>query len=127
MRVVITGSRHWTNRKQIEERLRQLKDECPYVELAHGQSRGGGADAMADDIAHDLGIDVWPYPVIPERDGKHKGAPLRRNARMLRDFNGDKVIAFRAAGKSNGTDDCISKAEIMGYEVEVVKEDKEND
>lgn len=122
MRVVITGSRHWQNYDQIYDRLVKLKEEIPYVEIAHGESKGGGADLFADQIADELDIIVWPYPVIAAIDGYHRGAPLNRNGRMLRDFNGDKLIAFRAAGKSNGTDDCIKKAQKLGYEVEIIEE-----
>jgi hypothetical protein len=109
LRVVVTGSRHWTDPEPIYRELAAL-DGFHKVVIAHGNSRGGGADTLADRAAADLGYERWPYPVDPEKDGRHRGAPLNRNGRMLDNFRPDLVLAFRAPGKSNGTDDCVRKA-----------------
>ena len=121
-RVVITGSRHWTNYRQIKDHLQGLLAEHPDLEIAHGHSRGGGADSMAEMAAFELGIPSWPYPVRKDLDGNHRGAPLNRNKRMVRDFNPDAGVAYRAEGKSNGTDHCVECMENQGVPVEIVKE-----
>src|SRR4051812_32460507 len=55
VKVLICGSRHWTDRLTIEKRLRML-----WMSLAHGETllviTGGarGADTIADDVAREL-------------------------------------------------------------------------
>lgn len=123
LRVLVTGSRHWTDPEPIYRELAGLREAVPpgtRIVVAHGSSRGGGADTLADKAAHELGYERWPYPVDPEKDGRHRGAPLNRNTRMLDSFRPDLVLAFRAPGKSNGTDDCVSKARKRGVPVTIV-------
>ncbi len=131
IRVVVTGSRSWTNVGLLEAYLDALLEEHGRMELAHGQSKGGGADAYAADWAYNNRdrVDEWPYPVQSGPtgiDGNHRGAPLNRNTRMLRAFQPDLVVGFRSDGKSNGTDDCLDKARKMNYDVEVVYESEES-
>lgn len=121
-RVVVTGSRHWTNYSQIKDVLADLLAEHPDLEIAHGKSPGGGVDAMADLAAFELGIPVWPYPKKKELDGSHRGAFFNRNKRMVRDFNPDEGRAFRSAGKSNGTDHCIECMEKQDVPYEIIEE-----
>lgn len=121
MRVVITGSRHFANKQQIIDWLRAEFEKNPHLEIAHGNSRGGGVDAFVRDACGDLGIPQWPFPVRPI-DGRHRGAPLNRNERMVRSFMPDRVVAFRAPGKSNGTDHTISFAQRMGIPTETIEE-----
>lgn len=121
MRVVFTGSRSWVDGDQVFDVLQDLlRDYGQGLVIAHGQSSGGGADLLVAQYAKQLGIDQKPYPVDRELDGNHRGAPLNRNTRMLDDFRPDLVIAFRAPGKSNGTDDTIRKAEKRNIPVRKV-------
>lgn len=114
MRILITGSRHWTNVDLIRETLLDYRHVYGYIEIAHGKSKGGGVDLFVEEIANELGIDQTPYPVLP-RDGQHRGAPLKRNERMVLAFMPDLVLAFRSEGKSNGTDKTLAFAEKLGY------------
>lgn len=123
LRVLVTGSRHWTDPWPIYREFSVLPGEHHRVVVAHGSSRGGGADTLADKAACDFGFDREPYPVDPEKDGRHRGAPLNRNTRMLDSFRPDLVLAFRADGKSNGTDDCICKARQRGIPLTIVRPD----
>lgn len=127
IRIVVTGSRSWTNVALLESYLYEQLEEHGRVELAHGASKGGGADKIAADWAFENRdrVDEFPYPVRSGPtgiDGNHRGAPLNRNTRMLRSFQPDIVLGFRAEGKSNGTDDCLDKAKAMGYAVETIYE-----
>ena len=127
MRIVCTGSRHWTNRDQLyeimDEYLNQFLDDAPYghMQVAHGKSKGGGADLLVADWCWDRkhAVDEWPFPVMPDLDGRHKGAPLKRNERMVASFIPDLVVGFRSIGKSNGTDHTIHYARRMGFPAEV--------
>lgn len=121
MRILFTGSRHWTNEDQIIEKLLELQERYGYIEIAHGKSKGGGVDLFIEEIAERLGIPQTPFPVLP-RDGNHRGAPLKRNERMVLTFMPDLVVAFRSAGKSNGTDHTLAFAEKLGYATETVHE-----
>ncbi len=128
MRLVITGSRKWTNVELLRRTLDQLhavhKDD---LEIAHGASRGGGVDLLASQWAADRGVPEWPFPVRSGKsgiDGNHRGAPLNRNVRMLKGFMPDRVIAFRSLGKSNGTDHCIKEAQKLGIPVTIVPEEE---
>ena len=130
IRVVVTGSRSWTNVELLRKYLDDLLEEHGRMELAHGKSKGGGADFFAAEWAFDNRdrVDEWPYPVQGGPtgiDGNHRGAPLNRNTRMLRSFQPDIVLGFRADGKSNGTDHCLDTARKMGYDVEVIYESED--
>lgn len=127
MRVLVTGSRAWTNVDLLEHYLDGLLEEHAHIDLAHGASKGGGADKFAAEWAFKNRdrVTEWPYPVRSGPtgiDGNHRGAPLNRNTRMLVAFVPDLVLAFRSEGKSNGTDDCVEKAKRMGYLVATVYE-----
>lgn len=124
MRVAFTGSRSWIDVDTITATLEALLDEygIDNLEICHGQSPGGGADLLVEQIADELYIRQRPFPIDRVLDGNHRGAPLNRNKRMLVEFKPDKLIAFRAAGKSNGTDNTIKNAELLGIPVEKVKE-----
>lgn len=129
MRILITGSRTWTNVALLESYLDSLLAEHGHIDLAHGASKGGGADKFAAAWAWDNRDHVteWPYPVRSGPtgiDGNHQGAPLNRNTRMLVGFLPELVLAFRSDGKSNGTDDCVDKARRLGYDVEMVYENE---
>jgi hypothetical protein len=118
LRVVITGSRHWTEDDRIYARLAKLP---PYAVIGHGDSPRG-VDRKAGKIAEELGLRVIPYPVVRYVDGPWPAAGILRNERMLKEHNPSLVIAFRAGGKSNGTDDCISRAREKKLELEVIHE-----
>lgn len=126
MRIVVTGSRHWTDTKTVYAVLAGIAAQRGggRVDLAHGGAIG--ADMMAETVAKAL---HWELPTIyrpTEEEGRKYGrtAPLARNGRMLEDFRPNLVIAFRAEGKSNGTDDTIRKARNLGLPVWVIGEVK---
>jgi hypothetical protein len=113
LRVVVTGSRHWTDEETIRRALANLP-RSEGVHLGHGNARG--ADRIA---AHALGFRVTAYPV-EKRDGPWPGAGPRRNSRMLTEHSPHVVIAFRAEGKSRGTDGCVKDARRRGLSVRVI-------
>jgi hypothetical protein len=124
MHIAVTGSRHFVNEQQVRDVLDQLLADCGRLSVAHGKSKGGGVDAFVAKWCFDNRsvVDEWPYPVKPDLDGRHKGAPLKRNERMICGFMPHKVIGFRAEGKSNGTDHTLHFARRMGIPTEVHNE-----
>ena len=110
MRVVVTGSRGWTDSLVIHDRLARLG---PGTVIVHGNARG--VDRIADSQAHMLGYSVERHPADWLRYGRRAG--IVRNWEML-DTSPDLVIAFWD-GVSRGTRHCIRAAQERGIPVEI--------
>lgn len=119
MMVVITGSRHWTDRRRILQRLMELPDDTI---LMHGDCKTG-ADPIADLCGRALGFTVQKFPagwkwnrgtlLNPE-------AGPKRNREML-DRKPQLVIGFhRDIEKSKGTKDCLKEAARRGIDWELI-------
>lgn len=126
-KVVITGSRNWTDAEPIRRRLAQLPAGSIVM---HGDAPG--ADRLAARIARDLGHTVVPFPadwsVRPDTpkwairrraDGSlyDVRAGQRRNV-VLIDQEPHLVLAWWD-GKSRGTRNCIELAIGRGIPTEV--------
>jgi hypothetical protein len=109
VRVMVTGSRRWTDEDAIRRALHFAAggmgmETAPGVTLIHGAARG--ADTIAAHLAVVLGWSVVPYPADWSRHGKAAG-PIR-NREML-DSKPDVVLAFPLP-MSRGTRDVIREA-----------------
>lgn len=115
MRVLVCGSRNWTNALAIEHRLVGLPEGTVII---HGATRG--ADSIAGSIARECcGLWEEPYSADWSRYGKAAG-PIR-NQQMLDQGRPDLVIAFHAdLSKSKGTADMVRRAKKAGIPVEVI-------
>lgn len=111
MRVLVCGSRGWTDRAKIAEYLHPLPLDAVIV---HGGAKG--ADILAGSIARELGLREEVHPANWDRYGIRAG--LLRNDKML-DSGIDKVLAFWN-GKSSGTRHTISGAKRRNIECEVI-------
>lgn len=115
MKVLVCGSRDWSNWKFLESRLSKLPEGTHIIE-------GGaqGADMMAGQFARGR---KWPLSVFPADWKKHgKAAGPIRNRQMLSQLP-DLVIAFhRDLWGSKGTKDCVEEAIRRGIPYEYVKE-----
>jgi hypothetical protein len=130
VRILVTGSREWTDRAAIEKaliRLARLIDaERPsgnyfayiqrepltaQVTVVHGSYRG--ADTLADAVASELGWTVEAHPADWVLYGDDAG-PIR-NTEMV-EAGADVCVAFPGP-KSKGTWDCIRKAAAAGIPV----------
>ena len=112
MKVLVCGSRDWTDREAIEERLKALPVGTTIIS---GAARG--ADSIAASIGRRLGLEVREFP--PEWDRFGRSAGYRRNLAML-DEDPDLVIAFQL-GNSPGTAHTIENAKQKGIPVEVIR------
>ena len=115
MRVLITGSRHLSDRKAIVAALEGFDDDTVIV---HGGARG--ADRMANDVAIEMGYSLALYPANWAKYGKRAG-PLR-NQQMV-SAGADLCLAFPMAD-SIGTWDCVRRARAAGIEVRVIEADE---
>jgi hypothetical protein len=116
MRVLVCGSRDWTDWEAIGARLTDLElfDAADRsVRLLHGAARG--ADELAARLGEGLGFEVVAYPADWERYGRRAG--ILRNLAML-DTRPDLVLAFQRNG-SRGTQHTINEARKRGIPVEV--------
>lgn len=111
MKVVVTGSRGWHSPAPVRAALIECRamaaERGEELIVVHGDA-AKGADRLADREARDLGLRVIAEPAEWGRFGRGAG-PLR-NGRMLAEHEVDLVLAFRARGKSTGTDDMIAQA-----------------
>lgn len=115
--ILVCGSRGWTFRRPIEAVLEREGND---IRLIHGGCRG--ADLLAAAIALQRGID--PDNIISEdADWNQYGsaAGFIRNQLMLDRYHPDAVYAFRATGKSNGTDDMVERSLLAKIHTEVIR------
>jgi hypothetical protein len=110
MKVLVCGSRDWTDREAIQAAIARYG---PSVEIIHGNARG--ADLLAVDVALFLGLPCVGFPADWDRHGRRAG--ILRNLEML-DERPDLVMAFQV-GASRGTQHTIDEALRRGISVEV--------
>ncbi|MDE3095808.1 MAG: DUF2493 domain-containing protein [Chloroflexota bacterium] len=123
LRVLVCGSRAWTEPEPIRRELEALY-AAGFEEVVHGGAMG--ADSLAGAIAHELGYSVRCVPADWRRHGRAAG-PLR-NARMLSEHSPDLVLAFtHDLAKSRGTSDMVRKAREAGVQVRVIPTDAAGD
>lgn len=115
-RVIVCGSRTWTDRHKIADRLHDLTLEHPgeWITIVHGAARG--ADRIAHQEAEKHGMLVEPHPADWDAHGKAAG-PIRN--RKMADLGADLCIAFLKDG-SAGTRHMIDEARKHGIPVEVI-------
>lgn len=115
MRVIVTGSRKWTDWKPVHAALWKVHDEHGPFQLIHGACATG-----ADDIAHHwyetggifMGCTEKRFPANWER-GPQAGP--ERNRRMI-EAGADLVLAFPLP-EGSGTQHTMRLAREAGIEV----------
>lgn len=118
MRVLVCGSREWSDRAVLRDCLDRVAAVLRVDTVIEGEARG--ADTMAREWALDHGIAVAKFPADWARLGKSAG--VERNERMLRDGEPDLVIAF-PFGESRGTWHMVRAAWRAGVRVLVMPVD----
>lgn len=105
-RILITGSRDWTDYVAIEQALKVYGDEDSII--VHGACPTG-ADDMADDIARELGWAVERHPAEWYKNGKYDNrAGFIRNSEMV-DLGASLCLAF-IKNDSRGATMCAKLA-----------------
>lgn len=108
-RVLVTGSRTWTNVAAIEQALRMLAVRLPGATLVSGACPTG-ADAIAEQAWNAIGLPVERHPADWDQYGKLAG--FIRNTRMVA-LGADVCVAF-IAGNSRGASMTAGLAERAG-------------
>lgn len=118
MRLLVCGSRDWTDAKLIKAELLSVRP----TEVIHGAARG--ADILAGLVARSLGIPVVEYPANWREHG-HAAGPIRN--RVMLEAKPDAVVAFKDrfddTMRSGGTEHMVSIALRAGVPVKVVSHD----
>lgn len=110
LRILVTGSREWTDERAILSVLGDAAGDTPAREitLMHGTCRG--ADVIAERLARDAGWAIERYPADWARHGDAAGQI--RNERMVK-VGADVCIAF-IRDKSPGASTTARKADRAG-------------
>jgi hypothetical protein len=118
MRVIVAGATAWSDAEAIRRELVQLPANTVVI---HGDAPG--ADALAGQIAGQLGLAVEPMGKNKEDYAKYRrGAWKGLNERMLA-TGVVRVLAFHPAlEKSRGTKHLVKIARAAGIEVQVFPE-----
>jgi hypothetical protein len=116
MRVVVAGSTRWTDAEVIRRELAKLPAGATVV---HGDSPG--ADALAGELARELGLRVEPFRKETGDYRRYRRAAWQRlNERML-ESGVQLVLAFHPElhepGKARGSKHLIHLAQKRGIEV----------
>lgn len=122
MRILITGSRSWTDKVAIADAIRQAWIDFgkPYrVTVVHGGARG--ADYIAGVFAKRMNFDVEVHALDDAAWNKYgKAAGPKRNQEMV-DKGADICLAF-IKNESKGATGCAAMAEKAGIPVKVWRE-----
>lgn len=118
MRVIVAGGRDFSNYELLESSLDTILAGKSDVTIVSGKAKG--ADTLGEKYAQEHGLPVDEYPADWKTHGK--GAGPIRNDKMAR--VSQVLIAFWD-GKSVGTKDMISRAEMLGLEVHIINYEKQ--
>lgn len=117
MRVLICGSRDWTDHKAIHVEIDRLFAKYGNeLIIIHGACKTG-ADKIANDYCVSKGICIISMAARWETEGKAAG-PLR-NQRMIDVWSPGGVVAFDLG--TSGTADMVRRAKAAGLPVIVRK------
>ena len=124
-RILVTGSRNWTNRNIIKMALKYAWEDLgldPKTTLVSGACPTG-ADRIAEEEWESLGLPIERHPAGWSQHGRAAG-PIR-NQEMV-DLGADVCLAF-AMPDSRGTHDCIRRASDKGIPTQLFYDANEGD
>lgn len=116
MRILITGSRYFTNTSMIRQALKEAIGDtpCKDVVVVHGAAKG--ADSDSGRIARELGARVEEHPADWSQG---RSAGPARNRKMV-SLGADVCLAFLTKGAKNaGTLSCVRYAKEAGIPTKV--------
>jgi len=119
LRILICGSRTWTDKQTIERYIQTLPKDTVIIE---GECRG--ADRMAREIAEKYGLQIFGLEAEWKKYGK-KAGPIR-NEEMIKYGKPEIVIAFHNnIAESKGTKNMLMLAKKHNIPVKVIKSGQE--
>lgn len=125
IRILVTGSRDWTDRHSLEAALNETYWSRPgtHIVYVHGDCETG-ADRMCKEWVarmqlNGLSVSEEPHPADWYPNGKlDRSAGPKRNGEMVALGPYEQCLAFPLKG--NGTWDCIKRANRAGIAVRIV-------
>jgi hypothetical protein len=124
-RLLVTGSRYWTNVEKIYDVLSLAKEQAGALPLIIVEGEAKGADELSRRVAHQLELDVERYPADWNAHGKAAG-PIRNQQMLdesLRRAHSDGCYLRAGAAfheslaDSKGTLDMVNRLEAAGIPV----------
>ena len=120
MKVLVCGSREWTNEKVIRDVLRNYL-AADDVTIINGACRG--ADKISTKVAKELGFKVKEFPADWKKFGRAAGP--KRNERMAKQFP-EMVLCFHNnLNESKGTKNMIETAKKFNIPFLIISETNE--
>lgn len=117
-RVLVCGSRDWTNRDRLYAALDGFRGLLGITTVIHGAARG--ADRLGGEWAYNNELTEIAFPADWKRHGK--GAGPIRNQQMLTEGKPDFVVAFHDdIEHSKGTKHMRDIAKAAGLRVIVIR------
>jgi hypothetical protein len=117
-RVLLTGSRTWTDRAALERALDRQRAEHPDMVLVHGACPEG-ADQIGAEWAARNHVRQEPHPAEWRQGGQlDRAAGFRRNTEMA--ASGPDVCISANKGNSSGTAQCTAGAGRYGVPIQPV-------
>lgn len=120
MKVIVAGSRDFTDYPMLERELNHLFSRRKPDAIISGGARG--ADSLGEKYAHLNNLPVERFDA--EWDKYGKGAGYRRNVEMAE--NATHLVAFWD-GQSRGTNHMIATAIRLGLTYRVIRTDQVDD
>jgi YspA, cpYpsA-related SLOG family len=113
MRILVTGSREWTDNMLVYTMLDGARNDTPHdqIVLVHGGARGVDRIAARYADSMDWGVETH----IPSWEKYGKRAGILRNMAMV-DAGADVCVAF-ILNESRGATHCAAYAESKGIPV----------
>ena len=123
MKILITGSRTWTDPRPVETVIKECKQEASLQEqtltVIHGNAPRG-ADKIVEEIARKHKVLTIPMNANWTRYGRRAG--FVRNQQMINEHPDiNKVYAYKEGTKSAGTEDMIIRAQRCNIPIEVLQ------
>ena len=113
MKVLVCGSREWTHRQAIYDRVAELPDDTTVI-----QGCALGADLFARNAAVRRGLFYVDVPCAGIHWDKHGPSAGHKRNHVMLDLGPDLVIAFQLNG-SSGTQGTLDEARRRGIPVEI--------
>lgn len=114
MKIIIAGSRAFTDYPRLKEEIDKVSQDITITEVVSGTARG--ADLLGERWAKENGIQVKRFPADWEKLGKYAG--IARNNEMA--VYADGLVAFWD-GVSKGTENMIDSMIRLRKDITIVE------
>jgi hypothetical protein len=122
-RLLVTGSRDWTNEAKVAFELGQAVAELStggeQVMIVHGGA--SGVDSMVHELARTYGIPTEVHPAPWRPYGIYNPQAGRYRNQLMVDLGADLCLAFIKAN-STGASHCAQAAEDAGIPMRIYRE-----